>query len=402
MLDAIDDSFEAVEITNFLSIKRASVGLCNITAVIGPQASGKSVVAKLFYFGRTYLLRYFNSVYMQDYDTRGFKAEQLDDFIGLFGGLEGFDGKFKIEYTIGSYAVSVVRSAQGGKPKIKHSPEVDSVGGKLKREYTKFSKDAAEQNKNAGRSSYYEFRRHSSEIESFFRSIPGVLFIPASRSFYSTVSEELFTFLASDERVDPLTAQFGSFYEFAKRRITGDFYGASPSKKEILKTQNTIRPVLDGDFIRVKSRDFIQTGWGRVPLRSASSGQQEALPLLISLMEFPNRQQSSQLLVIEEPEAHLFPEAQKHILDLIVTTAIETQCDMLFTTHSPYVLACLNTHIARLQNEEETSIGRFTVEAYLSKAGSVKSIVDEDGLIDTNLLDEVSEEIAIEFLDAVK
>lgn len=400
MLGHIDDSSESIEIRNFLSIKSAEIGLCNITAVIGPQAAGKSVVAKLFYFGRTYFSRFFHSVYAHDYTARSFKAEQLDEFLALFGGLEGFSGEFGIKYSIDNFSVEVVRSGDGRKPRIKHSPKADAIGRKLQREYIKYSKEESDQSAGFRPPRYYEFKRHTPELKEFFSSIPGVLFVPASRSFYSTVSEELFTFLASDERVDPLTAQFGSFYEFAKRRVTGDIYGARPSKKETSKTKSVIRPVLDGDFVRIKSRDFIETGWGRVPLRSASSGQQEALPLLISLIEFPNPLQSSQLLVIEEPEAHLFPAAQKYILDLIVETATATACDVLFTTHSPYVLACLNTHIAKMQSRDSANL---SVDAYLSKDGVAQTIVDyDDGLIDTNLLDEVSEEIAIEFLDATK
>lgn len=400
-LERINDQYESISIKNFLSIKESKVQLANITAVIGPQASGKSVIAKLFYFGRTYLTEYFNTVFTEEFDTRAFKRRQLEDFGSLFGGLDGFDGVFHIQYELDDCKLEIERNTPAGKPKIKQSKKVGSIGLKLKREYVRFINNAEEEGARS-RSSMFEFRRSSSAVKDFFSSIPRVLFVPASRSFYATVSEELFTFLASDERVDPLTAQFGSFYEFAKRRIGGDLHSLGVGKPKNTNYQKTIEPVIDGRFVREKSRDFIETKWGRVPLRSASSGQQEALPLLFSLLEYPTRAQTSQLLVIEEPEAHLFPEAQKYVLDLIVDVATTNSCNILFTTHSPYVLACLNTHIARLSKEPRPKEREVNVCAYLANGGKTISIIDEEDLIDTNLLDEVSEEIATEFLRAIE
>lgn len=401
LLEPFDITVETLEVDNFLSIRSASIGLCNITSIIGPQASGKSVLAKLFYFGRVYLSRFTNSVYSSEYDTRTFKKEQVEEFASLFGGMDGFLGEFTIQYCLGNCAVEIYRTKNAVNPKIRHSKEVDSIGVKLKREYKKYSKQAFDDAKQQTRVNRLHFRRSSREISDFFMSVPDVLFVPASRSFYATVSEELFTFLASDERVDPLTAQFGSFYEFAKRRIGGEASVNPTRKGKISDTQKTIKPVINGEFVREKSRDYIVTDWGRVPLRSASSGQQEALPLLLSLLEFPTLSDTSQLLIIEEPEAHLFPDAQKYVLDLIVYAAVSSSCDVLFTTHSPYVLACLNTHIALLAKEPRPKLRDVSVQAYLANDGGVTSILDDEEFIDTEFLDQVSEQIANEFLKAI-
>ncbi|WP_308915965.1 ATP-binding protein [Jannaschia sp. LMIT008] len=400
MIEPIDDTHEELEVHNFLSIKKATLQLANITAIIGPQASGKSVVAKLFYFGRTYLSSYFNMVYVDEYDTRTFKRRQVEEFLSIFGGLDDVSAPFSITYRIDDLVIFIERRSEGGKPRLKHSKSLDGVGQRLRREFIRYGKLSGDEDKRRVTSTY-EFRRAHEEVQDFFRSIPQVLFVPASRSFYSTVSEELFTFLASDERVDPLTAQFGSFYEFAKRRISGEFHGI-PDRKRTLKVRETIEPVIDGNFVRVKSRDYIETRWGRVPLRSASSGQQEALPLLLSLLEYPVRANRNQLLIVEEPEAHLFPEAQKYILDLMARAARESSCDLLFTTHSPYVLACLNVHMAKLENEPRPQIREVSITAYLSKGGSFENIVDDDNMIDTNALDGVSEDIANEYLEAIR
>lgn len=406
MIEPLAKSFDRVEVESFLSVKRADVTLSDITAIIGPQASGKSVIAKLFFFGRSHIEDYFNSVLAADYDTRSFKAERLASFLSLFDGLQGFDGAFKVRYTYGDMSICVIRDKPKHKPRISHSKELDRLATSVKREYRR----AIEKMKSTGSRrrpvSRYFFINESEAAKEFYGSLPDCLFVPASRSFYSTVSEELFSFLAADERIDPLTAQFGSFFEFAKRKISAEIYGAVSSEGDRKKFNNTIKPVIGGEYIREKSKDYIRTSWGKVPLRVSSSGQQEAFPLLITLSEYPefggSKRGRSRLLIIEEPEAHLFPTAQKYILDYIVQTTRDSDCDMLFTTHSPYVLSCLNTHILRSEKLSINDGRKLTYAAYLADAQCTRSIMDDEtGLIETGTLDEASEMIAAEFVEAM-
>ncbi len=50
-------------------------------------------------------------------------------------------------------------------------------------------------------------------------------------------------------------------------------------------------------------------------------------------------------MIIEEPEAHLFPEAQKEISALIALLSNMKQSQITITTHSPYILASINNLI---------------------------------------------------------
>lgn len=397
MIEPIDDSHELIEIRNFLVVHSARLQLCKITSIIGAQASGKSVIAKVGYFGREYVSGYVTAVLGEDFSLRQFKKDKLDEFMNLFGGLSGFEGAFSVTYEIDDLAVTVSRISKSGRPKISQSKPLGSLGAKLKRTYNKFLQNSDTKKGMRYSMSVYSFYNNCEDVSEFWKSVPQVLFVPASRSFYATVSEELFSFLASSERVDPLTAQFGSFYEYAKRRLGGDSIFGRLSKEKTEQLKTVTKPILDGRFVRLKNSDYIQTSWGQVPLSSASSGQQEALPLLLSLMEFPDSN-LNQLLIIEEPEAHLFPRAQKYILDLIVRIAHEERCNVLFTTHSPYVLACLNNHIVHSEKENDN----LTYGAFLTDKGDVRAIIDDDRLIDTNFLDSISEEIANEFVDAFK
>ncbi|HUF87430.1 MAG TPA: hypothetical protein VMM59_08610, partial [Thermohalobaculum sp.] len=54
MVNAFSKS-EKLVIRDFLSIGNAEIRRSQITAIIGPQASGKSLIAKAFLFFRSYL-----------------------------------------------------------------------------------------------------------------------------------------------------------------------------------------------------------------------------------------------------------------------------------------------------------------------------------------------------------
>ena len=128
------------------------------------------------------------------------------------------------------------------------------------------------------------------------------LFVPASRLFYATLRDEIFSILALNEKIDRIMLKFGEFYENAKAQIW-----RSPRWREYVHSSRYFKRILEGKFIRESGQDWLQMAHGRIELSRASSGQQEALPLLVSILRFPGRNRT---LIIEEPEAHLFPEAQ--------------------------------------------------------------------------------------------
>ena len=103
-------SDESLIVNNFLAIETCQVSLKDIGALIGPQAAGKSIIAKLFYFFRSYLRDTFFEFVPSIDDRRVFNKSKADEFYELFVGSDDEAYSFKIEYYFGEHFVSVVKA----------------------------------------------------------------------------------------------------------------------------------------------------------------------------------------------------------------------------------------------------------------------------------------------------
>lgn len=119
-------------------------------------------------------------------------------------------------------------------------------------------------------------------------------------------------------------------------------------------------------------------------------------------------------LYIEEPEAHLFPTAQKRIVELLARTfnSKNRNFQIFITTHSPYILSSFNNliyagnlaeNIKYSTRVEEVISPKEYLESYLFSVYSLRNnvrsyLIDEETkLITTTILDSVSDDISIEF-----
>ncbi len=109
------------------------------------------------------------------------------------------------------------------------------------------------------------------------------------------------------------------------------------------------------------------------------------------------------LIIIEEPEAHLYPNAQSSIVDLISIffNVGDRQNAALVTTHSPYILGSINTHLLAgsigPKNPEATSkitpdwIDSKRAGAWLLQNGTATSIIDDElKIIQNEVIDGIS------------
>ena len=193
-----------------------------------------------------------------------------------------------------------------------------------------------------------------------------------------------------------------------------------------MKDENT-KPLFEKALDLLKIDDFVKKNRNifylkhksnrEVNLETASSGQQAMFPLLLSLLSvfkedlFPI---NSKVMYIEEPEAHIFPETQKQLMELLSIVFNRSKPDLQFiiTTHSPYILTSFNNLIqaGAIEREIEDKEKLYnivpqhqilqpnTVNAYEFRDGKVENLIDsETGFILAERLDTVSEDIAIQF-----
>jgi hypothetical protein len=401
---------ERLIVRNFLVLREADIDIGRFTVLIGPQASGKSIVAKLAYYFRDFLGRHLFQAIEQKVDKRQMTREAVSRFERIFPNYAWGDAAFEIEYSYGDLRLTVARAKQKSKATsvvFTFSEAVTDIYLRLRAEY----KERVRLDPGA----LFLVEEIATEI------LPGYAretafqqptFIPASRSFFATLQRHVFSFVARSLPIDPLIAQFGSVYASARVQYRSlwesDDYAGSAPLLGLLRRQ--IDSILIGDYQHIKGEDWIVTKEGRVNVTNASSGQQEALPMLVVLAaSLAGEQGVSPLYVVEEPEAHLFPVSQRRLVNVFSLLYANSSCQFFLTTHSPYVLTAINNLVfaaglvdrgdpATTHKVTRTITGaapiRFAdLRAYTIEGGKARSILDrKNRIIGSSVIDSVSDE----------
>lgn len=419
-----------ISVMDFSCLKYAEVELRPLTFIIGPQSSGKSLIAKIQYFFIDSLLGVFATTSFPDETPRNFSKRIEVKFIENFPPATWGKLKFEVSFSSGPISICVRRKSLDGAGRNRVSVEISEF---LKRELSartaQFRKAIAKKSSSVDhfeRDVYYpeiwdsRTRIMRSLIDRLGSEFPeSQFFIPAGRSFYSSLGRAV-AMLEHGSNLDETTKRFG-------RRFTGMLDGVSlflgrregAKLRANLKLQKSYIDNLLGGNLKLRGSDkHLEMFDGRIiPMPLMSSGQQELVPLLLTLQEhhehnFSDKDLSVDVLYIEEPEAHLFPKSQSELMKFIILINRQTpKSRMLITTHSPYVLSTINNcllagYTARSGEvadkvktfvDESIWLEREHVSAYSIDNGRCLSIMNEDGLIEASYLDSVSFEISDEF-----
>lgn len=403
----------SLSVEDFSCIKSATVCLSRLTILIGPQASGKSLLSKLIYF--------FNSISIEhrslDDASLSFdvwKKTIQKRFSEWFPVTAWGDGKFRIEYELGPYIIRLTRSTYQGKVSDKIRIWTSAAVEEFHDEAHKLQRTLASRAET--RLDWEADYRMVDAVRSLFEKNIGEenavsqIFIPAGRSFFTSAGKAVTAFEHA-KLFDPVTLAFGK--RLASYRDRGGFVGPVSSRRGMIFRRTS--DILGGQVVVDRSGEYVKTGDGRkIPFGFLSSGQQELLPLLMVLdtIYLPRTVRGTRFVCIEEPEAHLFPSAQSSLIELFAFMVRQVpQNYVLVTTHSPYVLSKINNLVYAGQLAQTDSVAddvakivssRYwlpppMVNAYAFQNGHVVPIVDETGLVAADYLDEVSGSIAREF-----
>ncbi|GCA93988.1 AAA family ATPase [Microcystis aeruginosa] len=409
---------ESLTIENFLIIKYAEIEIKKINVIIGEQSTGKSIIAKLVFLFQRFLFYQVKLLVTNLQDQQGLKRHLQKRFEELFPKYAWKEQVFKIVYRLDdmNFLIERYKDKSGYfKLQFTYSDNFKKFYNTTIRQVSKIAKS-----NNKVTQDIYSYMNDcvAKNIADFFQGnekifSTKILFVPASRTlFVKYFTNNIFTFLANNFDLDPLIINFGSNYETAQRlyRIINEFQDQENDQRRLYDQIKLItEKILSGSYGREKDQDWLYHADGRkINLIDASSGQQEALPMLLILLVFPffATHESNQFF-IEEPETHLFPSAQRDMVELFTLLYANKNCRFFLTTHSPYILTALNNKIMAANVEPvkaEKSLGykntiQFQdVSAYTISNGQTQSILDtEVNLIGINNLDAVSDELSQEF-----
>lgn len=419
-----------LKVKNFSCIKDCEIDISKFTILVGPQASGKSVLSKLLYFcnsvtGETYQ-------HIEDKKSASeFRTYLGEKFCRWFPHSAWGDGDFSVQFESGQLTISI-RKIQSKRDKSNSvvveisSGFIDAYTGAVKK-YSSLVEERLKKRKDHTDDDFsMSFHFMWSAYKDFERTVTKLMgkdyierhfFIPAGRSFFTSIGRAIEAFSHGDA-LDPLTIQFGRYFaRIRETRYRGRQFGRM-DKQGFSKYKEMTEKLFNGEIKSERDKEFVQSNDGRViPFTFLSSGQQELLPLWMVLNSFveSKNDSSKKLVYIEEPEAHLFPSTQSEIIMYIaqLTKSVDKNLCVFITTHSPYILSTLNNLIKagritfRKSQAIKDRVGKVveeaywlaprSVSAYAIQDGLVRSIIEPDGLIDAEYLDYISGPIAETF-----
>lgn len=408
---------------------------CNL--IIGEQAIGKSTLAKTIYFSlkiRDYLLECLSDLSeLHPGETRyaRFLFYVRRCFMGCFGTTKHMR-PFKIEFDYACIPTAkgtkqLILTLKDGFVDIKFSRALQNdIQALFQRAEELYGQRDLVQHIGVYDDVIQDLqaslliRQHLRQTVNAMFDIQGdVLYIPAGRSVLATLSEQLQEIDTTDTSqmdlplkefialIQKLKKRFGTQLEDIVEQYT-KMEGRNIRRHDVQLAIDTIRKILKASYINEQDTEklyYDNENW--VKLMYASSGQQESLWILLLIFQRLLLQQKT-FLIVEEPEAHLFPIAQRHMMEMVGLLMYATGSEVFITTHSPYVLNSLNVlaYSGKIEGKDANIKNAVVprgyrilpgkLEAYLllQRAGtsSLVSIMDKnEGLIQSHKIDKLSD-----------
>ena len=417
---------ERIVINKLGPIKYCDLEINDFMVFTGPQAAGKSTIAKsIFFFNniKNLMLMQFNKRFLGENITLNLSFENRlireirSNFLQTFGTTWCMDNDRSMEY----YYTDTVYI----KISLKNNPvSLNYIWIDFSEKLSAFlnSYDAVQ----------LDLLTHARDneaikksIEALFGNSEEIIYIPAGRSMMTLFSSQLmfmYSVMSDDqkrsldyctqnylERIMQLKPSFSnSVQTLIKNKI--ELTDIKIDKENLQQCADLMRQILQGEYRNIDGEERLQVAQKRyVKINFASSGQQEAVWILNVVFYYLLNNKKA-FFIIEEPESHLFPNAQKLIAEFI-SLAKNGGNKVLLTTHSPSILGTINNML--YANRISKEVGRQKLakiihplkwidfqkmSAYYVDAGSIQSCMDtEFEEIDNDVIDDASDEINSDF-----
>lgn len=345
------------------AIKEFEMDIKQFNLFIGEQATGKSTICKAIYFFRSIkneLIEYLYALAIDGEENEDKFPKVLNSkcksvFVELFGYSWNLPDDLNLEYHFSQDVIIKVYLKRRDKGKkyisINYSSRLSKEIKNLEKKSIEFFDVAKRYDTVSGFASTERLRRYQEIVKDVNAILSDGLetyYIPAGRSLLTLMTNQK-TKLDYDT-IDLVNRKFMQFIENIQPKFNSGIsmlHQAFPKEErkfDVTQMSKQIVAGIKGEYVYNQGREYlvIPDNHEQVPINFSSSGQQEVLWLLNQLYVLLLREEKA-FIIIEEPEAHLYPKLQKEVMDFIAQFMNLTGSTVLVTTHSPYVLTCVNT-----------------------------------------------------------
>lgn len=415
-------------------IKEFAMDIKQFNLFIGEQATGKSTICKAIYFFRSIkneLIEYLYTIAIDGEGENGNFPKALNGtckriFVELFGYSWNLLDDLKMEYQFSQDIIIEVYLKRREKGKkyisINYSKELSKELKNLEKKSVDFFNVTKKYDTVSGFASSERLRCHQEIVKDVNLILADELetyYIPAGRSLLTLMTNQKTKL--DYETIDLVNRKFMQFIENIQPKFSSGIsllHQAFPKEERKFDVSQMARQIvtgLKGEYVYNKGREYliIPDNNEQVPINFSSSGQQEVLWLLNQLYVLLLREEKA-FIIIEEPEAHLYPKLQKEVMDFIAQFTNLTGSTIFVTTHSPYILTCVNNllYAGKLMNngkikekvEKITGKNKFLdpaeINAFKLKNNVVEKITEVENLLNSDT-DELSTELIDDISDTI-
>ena len=405
-------------------VKDCELEIKEFTVFTGPQASGKSTVAKSIFFFKNVKNIVFSQLkkqwvlknapadeIMEFSLIKRIEREMRSNFLQIFGSTWHMDMSMYLEYYYTNDNCIKVSLKE-----VPLSPNYIWID--FGESLANFIKMLDSRMRN-----YPDFTFQDDEIwkkvTDFFEDDAEIVYIPAGRSMITLLSTQLnyiYSFMNDFQKknLDYCTQNYLERILQLKQEFTLDIVqmiyntmlltDIKVNKELLFSAAELMKDILQGEYRYVEGEERLQISDRQyVKINFASSGQQEVVWIL-NVIFYYLRNNKKAYFIIEEPESHLFPNAQKLIAEFISLARNNGRNQVFITTHSPYILGTVNnllyadkisesvkrTALCKIVSEEKWL--KFSeISAYFVNQGKVDSCTDDEfGAIENEVIDGAS------------